>query len=244
MVSKYDMKQYIKKNVNDFPYIYNEEEEALYSKEDGKFLCSLDTFLEIYRKKSGESFESIYYEHCTLENVIRCTECGTVIFTTEDEWYDELLKCPTCTGYKTHFEYWTKEEIESDEKKQNTIKFFKDVMIQKEEEYKRRQRRNGKYDWQIANKEFRGKKLFLGFHLECDNITKSYFKGLRLCIDIGQKDGMGYVCKKHIRIPLSWSQFYIQFIYPHLGKCHPDLRSKWYIGKPIENTWDKEKENV
>ena len=116
MVSKWDMKQCIKKHLDDFPYIYNEEEEALYSKDDGTYLCSLDTFLEVYRKRSGESFESIYYEHGTLENVIRCTECGTVIFTREDEDYDAHLKCPTCTDYKTYFEYWTKEDIESDEK--------------------------------------------------------------------------------------------------------------------------------
>lgn len=234
MVSKWDMKQYIKKHLDEFPYVYNEEEEALYNKDDGTYLCSLDTFLEVYRKRSGESFESIYYEHGTLENVIRCTECGTVIFAREDEDYDDHLKCPTCTDYKTYFEYWTKEDIESDEKKQNTIEFFKEMTERKKEQYERRQRRNGKYDWQIANKEFRGKKLFLGFYLECEDITKSYFKGLRLNVNIGKKDGMGYVIKKHIRIPLSWSQFYIQFIYPHLGKCHPSLRSKWYIGKPME----------
>lgn len=234
MVSKYDMKKYIKKNADTFPYVYKEEEDAIYDK-DGSYLSSLDTFLDIYRKHSGESFESIYYEHVSLQDVLRCTECGTVIFTTEDEWYDPHLKCPTCTDYHTHFEYWTKEDIESDEEKQNTIKAFKEMMDYKREQNERMKRRNGKYDWQIANKEFRGKKLFLGFHLECDNITKSYFKGLRLNIDIGKKDGIGYVVKKHIRIPLSWSQFYIQFIYPHLGKCHPSLRSKWYIGKPMEN---------
>ncbi len=37
--------------------------------------------------------------------------------------------------------------------------------------------------------------------------------------------------RKKIQIPLSLSGFYIQFIYRHLGKCHPDLRSKYYIGK-------------
>jgi hypothetical protein len=39
---------------------------------------------------------------------------------------------------------------------------------------------------------------------------------------------------KQIIIPLSFYAFYIQFIYQHLGKCHPDLRSKYYIGKPRE----------
>ena len=235
MVSKWDMKKYIKENADSFPYIHKEEEDAIYDK-DGSYLSSLDTFLDIYRKHSGESFESIYYEHVSLQDVLRCTECGTVIFTTEDEWYDPHLKCPTCTGYKTHFEYWTKEEIEVDEEKQNTIKLFKEMMDYEEERSKRIKSRNGKYDWQIAIKKIYGKKRFLGLALECDDITKSYFKGLRLVVDIGKKDndGIGYICNKHIRIPLSWSQFYIQFIYPHLGKCHPSLRSKWYIGKPME----------
>jgi hypothetical protein len=37
--------------------------------------------------------------------------------------------------------------------------------------------------------------------------------------------------EKQIHIPLCWDAFYIQFIYTHLGKCHPDIRSKFYIGK-------------
>lgn len=37
--------------------------------------------------------------------------------------------------------------------------------------------------------------------------------------------------KKKIHIPLNLYAFYIQFIYKHTGKCHKDLRSKYYIGK-------------
>lgn len=43
-----------------------------------------------------------------------------------------------------------------------------------------------------------------------------------------------YTLKHTLTIPLSLHTFYISYIYPHLGKCHPDLRSKFYIGKPIE----------
>ena len=111
MISKWDMKNYIKKNLDKFPYTYKEEEDALYDKETNEYLSSLDTFLDLYRKESGESFESIYYDHVGLYNVLRCTECGTVIFTYEDESYDPYLKCPTCTDYNTHFKYWTKEDI-------------------------------------------------------------------------------------------------------------------------------------
>ena len=231
MVSKYDMKKIIKENIDDFPYTYNEDEEAIYSKE-GKYMCSLDEFLKIYRRHSGESFESIYNEHISLEDVLRCTECGTVIFTYDDERYDPRLKCPTCTDYETHFEYWTKEDIESDKEKQDVINYFKEVMDYREEQVKRIKRRNGKNDWQIASKKIYTKKKLFIFDLECDDITKSYLKGLRLDVGICIKDEYGgYIQNKHFTIPLSWSQFYIQFVYRHLGKCHPDLRSKWYIGK-------------
>ena len=220
MVSRYDLKEYLKKNADKLSWTYNEEDDAIYDK-DGNYFTSLDAFLETYRKKSGESFESIYYEHAFLQNVLRCTECGTVIFTTEDEGYDPRLKCPTCTNYQTHFEYWTKEDIESDEKKQNTIKWFKEMMDYKAEQEKRIKKRNGKYDWQIGTKKFYGKKKHLELALECDNITKSYFKGLRLRIHIGKKenaDDIGYVVYKHFTIPLSWSQFYIRYIYKYKGE--------------------------
>lgn len=215
MVSKYDMKKFIKDNTDKCPFIYKEEEDAIYTKE-GDYLCSLDEYLEVYRKKSGESFESIYYEHAFLQDVLRCTECGTVIFTWDDERYDPHLKCPTCTDYKTHFEYWTKEDIESDKSKQDTIKYLKEEMEYKVERDKRIKRRNGKMDWEIAVKKFYGKKRFLKIALECDDITKSYFRGLRLKIEIGKKDDgndITYTINKFITIPLSWSQFYIQYIY-------------------------------
>ena len=92
-----------------------------------------------------------------------------------------------------------------------------DYKIEQDERIKKR---NGKYDWQIAIKKFYGKKRFLGLALECDDITKSYFKGLRLVVDIGKKeDEVGYVVRKHFTIPLSWSQFYIQFLYKHKKKA-------------------------
>lgn len=209
MVTKWDMINYMKKNVDKLQYIYKEDEDAIYDKQ-GKYIASLDEYLEFYRKKSGESFESIYYEHGFLQNVLRCTECGTVIFTTEDEDYDPRLKCPTCTDYKTHFEYWTKEDIESDEEKQATIEHFKEMTEWKIERDKRIKRRNGKRDWEIAVKKFYGKKLYLSLALECDDITKSYFKGLRLKIDFGKKeykDDPTYTVNKFFTIPLSWSHF-------------------------------------
>lgn len=232
MISKWEVKNFIKKNPDKFPYIYKEEEDALYDKETKEYLASLDTFLDFYRKKSGESFECIYNEHVSLFSVLKCTECGTVIFTYDDERYDPYLKCPVCTEYKTHFKYWTADEIEKDVFKKRSIEWYEEMTQQENEAYERRKRR-GKYDWQIAVKKFYGKKYYLGLSLECNNITESYFKGLRLQVSIGEKDDSetGYDIKKSFTIPLSWSQFYTQFIYKHLGKCHPDFRSKWYIGR-------------
>jgi len=40
--------------------------------------------------------------------------------------------------------------------------------------------------------------------------------------------------RRSIHIPLSWNSFYIQFIYKHLGKCHKDSRSRFYIGRAKE----------
>lgn len=238
MVSKWDMKNYIKKNPDKFPYVYKEEEDGLYDKETGEYLSSLDHFLDLYRKKSGESFESVYYDHIGLNDFIRCTECGTVIFAYEDESYDPNLKCPTCTGYKTHFEYWTKEDIESDPQKQLEISRLEEMTKMQIEQNERIKRRNGKYDWQIGSEKFRFKRYSISFELECDNINESYLKGLRLAVNIWKKENLDDMCSywlKGFTIPLSWHQFYIQFIYRHLGKCHPSMRSKWYIGKAKES---------
>lgn len=45
-----------------------------------------------------------------------------------------------------------------------------------------------------------------------------------------------FISTKAKHIPLNFYAFYILHIYKHLGKCHPDLRSKIYIGKPRERS--------
>lgn len=239
MINKWDIKNYIKKNTDKFPYVYKEDEDGLYDKETGEYLLSLDHFLELYRKKSGESFESVYYDHIGLQDFIRCTECGTVIFASEDDSYDPNLKCPTCTGYKTYFEYWTKEEIDYDIQKQSEINSLEEMTKMQIEQNKRMKRRNGKYDWQIGSKKLRFKRYSISFELECDDITKSYLRGLRLNINIWKKekmDDLNSCWLNGFTVPLCWHQFYIQFVYRYLGKWHPDLRSKWYIGKAKEGS--------
>lgn len=214
MTSKWDMKQYIKKNPDKFPYLYKEDEDALYGKGDNKYICSLDTFLEVFRKKAGESFECIYNEHVSLFSVIRCTECGTVIFTHYDEDYEPRLRCPTCTDYKTSFTYWTKEDIESDEAKKAGVEIYESMGKAQDEAYERRKKRNGKYDWEIGSLKIKFKLLTIKFNLECGDITKSYLKGLRLNINIWKKEAVDELCStlyKSFVIPLSWSQLKLRF---------------------------------
>ena len=214
MVSKWDMKQYIKKNPDKFPYLYKEDEDALYDKENGEHICSLDAFLDVYRKKSGESFECVYDLHVMLFTVLRCTECGTVIFTYDDERYEPHLKCPTCTNYKTYFEFWTKEEIDSNPSKQAQIETYELMAKEQEEAYERRKRRNGKYDWEIGSFKIKFKLFSVEFCFECDNITKSYLKGLRLDINIWKKEtanDLSSTFYKGFVIPLSWSQLKLRF---------------------------------
>lgn len=43
-----------------------------------------------------------------------------------------------------------------------------------------------------------------------------------------------FVNRRWIKLPLNWYAFYILYIYKHLGKCSPNIRSKFYIGKPRE----------
>lgn len=194
MISKWDMENYIKKNPDKFPYIYKEDNEGLYDKETGEYLSSLNYFLELYRKKSGESFESVYYDHIGLQDFIRCTECGTVIFAYEDESYDPNLKCPTCTGYETYLEYWKKEDIDSDPQKQLEIRHLEEMTKMQIEQNERMKRRNGKYDWQIGSKKLRFRRYLISFELECDDITRSYLKGLRLDMNIWKKEKLDDIC--------------------------------------------------
>lgn len=57
---------------------------------------------------------------------------------------------------------------------------------------------------------------------------------------VRNKEDNVFILKKNFRAYLTIYGLYIAFIYPHLGKCHPNLRSKIYIGKPVEKSWNKE----
>ncbi len=147
-----------------------------------------------------------FYENVTLSEVLRCKECGAVIFTGDDERYDPNLCCPVCSGYN-HSNYWTAEDIKNDPIKQKQIEAYEKWAKEEIEAAKRRKARGGLYDWQIFKKDYYGKKKSLHFEL-----TKMY--GYMLEVRIGTKDGTGYIIKTNFKIPLSPRAIFILWIYP------------------------------
>ena len=133
MISKYDVIRAFEmadKKGEKLAMYLSEDKNSLMDTETGEFVCSMDTYVDYMRKKLHCDFECIYHEHASLTTIYRCKECGTVIFTGDDEHYDPNLKCPTCSDYH-HWsgEFWTKEEIEADEDKQKAIQFSFDIRL-------------------------------------------------------------------------------------------------------------------
>lgn len=256
MISKYDVIRAFEmadKKGEKLAMCLSEDKNSLLETETGEYVCSMNTYLDYMRKELHCDFECIYHEHASLTTVYRCKECGAVIFSGDDERYDPNLKCPVCAGYN-HGDFWTKEEIEADEKKQKEIQFYIDYMEEQEEDYKRRQARGGKYDWEIWEKKIYGEKHCFTFELTDfgrrlapsklnPNYKRPwYMYNLELKIGVGDKDGMGYSMNKYYRIPLAPYSFYIQFVYPYSKKCPPDLRKYyWWQKRPID---DKDKDTV
>lgn len=59
-------------------------------------------------------FKVLFGDDATLQYVIKCRDCGTVVVSYNDEGYEHKLSCPTCTNYVTKFKYFTKKEIRKD----------------------------------------------------------------------------------------------------------------------------------
>ncbi len=204
MISKYDVIRYAKNSEKCWFRIDNEKD--VIDKETEDVVCDLDFLTQHLREKMHCDFECIHHCHVSLETTLRCRECGTVIFSRDDEEYDPGLCCPTCGGYQTYFKYWTKEEIDSDVQKADTIKFLEEWTKEENEAYERRKRRNGKYDSEIWNWTIRGKKHGVKLELKCDNLFKSGLKGLHFVINWMDRDDSGwFVYRKWWKIPLSIS---------------------------------------
>jgi len=212
MVNKYDILKWLEKKLEENPnydIVYNKEDDTITYRKSNITL-SFDDFFTKYKKKSGESFDCLYDEHVSCFSVCKCTECGTVVFYKYDEDYEEMFKCPVCTDYKTGYEYWTKEDIENDREKQKEIDFYVKLDDVDREFNKRYIKRGNKYDWQILTKKIIFKNKMFVFEFECNNITESYFKGLKLLVSIYHKDNDNdilFECKKTFEIPLSISAY-------------------------------------
>lgn len=203
---------FVKKIAEDNPdkYWYRIDGNNVIDKESNQVVGSLGTFVSLLRKKMHCDFDVIFYCHVSLVTIYQCKECGTVIFSRDDEEYDPNLRCPTCGEYKTHFEYWTAEDIANDEDKQNTIETYKQMQQDRIEADKRYVKRGNKYDWQIWHGRIKLPKRAIILDLECDNLFKTKLKGLRLDVHWAYKDGISYIYKKHFTIPLSWSALKMQ----------------------------------
>lgn len=173
--------------------------------------------LESVQKDNHCWFECIFSEHVSLTTVYRCKECGTVIFTGDDERWEPALRCPTCSDYKPRARYYTKKEIESDPEKKKEVDSYIAFQHDLDERARRREIR-GLEDWEIWKKKKFFKKWGFQITLGRMNLWGDPLKGLHLEIDIYKKEDPSNICytgTKYIKIPLSPYAFYIQFIIRH-----------------------------
>lgn len=222
MITKDLVKKYFSEG-EDTNYLYDEKTDNVISKDTGIAVCSLNELTKALKEDYGESFENIYSEEATCSWVIRCTKCGCVLFGADDERYEPNLKCPCCTEYTPeHTRYWSAEEIEMDASCKFTIQFYENLQRASEEHDKRCKKRNNKLDWEILKKTIKFKNKVIYLALECDDITVSYFRGLRIMISSSkhvEKDGKSIWKWNGLKyIPLTINGIYSKISYYTKGK--------------------------
>lgn len=192
-------------------------------------IISIPDLTDRTRKKEHCDFECIYDEHISCYSVLRCRECGTIIFYnySDDGPYEPYLRCPVCSDYKTDYEYWTPEEIKDSMDKQEAIKMYQhwtEITIEDEKRHTKR----GKYDWQLWNYKYYGHEKGFILELEIDDIQNKFkLKGLRMIIHFISKDkdvNDLWTSYRTLYIPLSWKAFHSQCIYPYKKSTTPSLR--------------------
>lgn len=205
-------------------YYYEENDSSIRCKNTKRMICTFKEYAEFVREKAGCAFETVFYEHCSLQHIVRCKKCGTVVFTGDDERWEPQLKCPVCTDYKPSCSYWTGEEIARDPEKQKTIAQYEAWQKEMDEEAARREKRGGLYDWQRWQKRIHTKNHHIVITHQCFGWGQKTWKKMRtLEIDDFASDkyggftmGNGY--GHHWSIPLNVYAFYIKYIYPHTKK--------------------------
>lgn len=210
---------------------YNEEKDTLcYEGVEIPFEKYYQTFL----KSNGMSFHCICDAYWEDMSVLECTECGTVVKFYYDEWYEPNFRCPTCTDYKTGYEYHTKEEIKNSEELQAIIKMYKDLQKITIEQEERRKKRKGLDDHQllrpmnikIGNKTYRFNVLINSI------VNKNKLKGLRLQVEKYEKGDTCTTMKWFKTIPLSKEAFH----YQRHAKEYQEVFDKEFKGKSLTQT--------
>lgn len=226
MISQYDIKEALKRSD---VIGYNEEKDEVYSKESNNVLCNLKEYTNYMRKKLHCSFESVYSDRCSLMDVIKCTECGTIIFSSDDyEEHDGRLKCPTCSDYKTHFEFWTKEDIENDVRKQNTLKFYNDINERDDRIYKRKEK-TGLENSELWKKTRKVDLDRIEYILKVFDFDSNKIRGLHFEKKLWTKEAEDSFTstlntKRGYKIPLGWTYIYTMYIYSNLSKLKKKLQ--------------------
>lgn len=227
MINEYTIKETVRNHVDELPFYI--ENDNIVSKEDGEVVCSLDTYMEAMRRRLHCDFELVYSGSCIFPTVLRCKECGAVVFSHgyEYEDYDPDLCCPDCGNYKTNFAFYTKAEIESDPDKQAEIKFLEEQQAEDEKSYARCKKRN-KTDQEIFKFRIKlSQKHALKVDLKCDNLFRTFLKGLYLSVrwlEADEDNSMLWTFKKHIVVPLSWKAYQLHYAIPRkVGKKYKTL---------------------
>ena len=233
MYTNYDIKKAMKRAIEngETDFYYDEANNKLCYKDTHEAVCTFEEYAEFVREKAGCAFETVFYEHVSLQHIVRCKKCGTVIFTGDDERWEPQLKCPVCTDYKPFCSYWTGKEIAKDPEKQKTIDAYVKWQKEMDEEAARREKRGGLYDWQRWQKRIHTKNHHIVITHQCFGWGQKTWKKMRtLEIEDYARDDSGHFTMSkghghHLSIPLNIYAFYIKYIYPHTqkGKDEADL---------------------
>ena len=231
MINAYNTKKYLEKFSDRWGLHLSEDGTKVLNNDTNDVFCEFDTFVTLLKRALHCDFESIYYCHATLDEIYRCKECGTVIFCGDDfERYDPNCRCPVCCHDESvcRNEYWTKEQIDADEKKQNTIKFYIQMQEEMRAAEKRREQRGGLYDFERFKKKWHiGKYLFVVTHYCFDNKNKPFHNDRYLEISCNKgesKDDFLFNNCWTVKIPLNVYTFWLNHIYRYTKRCPSELR--------------------
>ena len=205
MISRGEYKKQILAKLKDIDY--DEETDTIIYKDTS---IPFEKVYQNFIKKNGMSFECIYDAHWECMSILQCTECGTVVKCLYDEYYEPNFKCPTCTDYKTGYEYYTKDQIENSEDLKAIIKMYKELDQMDQERYERKEKRKGLEDYQLCNaKRLKIKDNVYELNFLIDSIVnKNKLKGLRLEITKWKmEDDINMSLVYHKIIPLSKSAY-------------------------------------